>query len=189
MAKILKFNELISEKKSGFVYEYGCVMVSLDIPNWKKDVLSLIEKEDLFEGDSYGLETESHVTALYGIYDSIDMEDVKSAIKEFSFDKNYLELKNITLFEKENYDVVKFDIEDKQDILNSFHSFLKETFPNSDTYPEYHPHATIAYVKKGRGVKYIQELEKPIITKINQIMYSYPVNNGKSTDKIYIDLK
>jgi hypothetical protein len=102
MAKILKFNELISEKKSGFVYEYGCVMVSLDIPNWKKDVLSLIEKEDLFEGDSYGLETESHVTALYGIYDSIDMEDVKSAIKEFSFDKNYLELKNITSYPNSN---------------------------------------------------------------------------------------
>jgi hypothetical protein len=37
-------------------------------------------------------------------------------------------------------------------------------FPNSNSYPVYHPHMTICYCKKGRAFKYIKEIEPVSLT-------------------------
>ena len=52
--------------------------------------------------------------------------------------------------------------------------------PHTTDYPKYHPHMTVAYLKKGMGKKYIEKLDstkkelKPMY-----IIYSHP--SGKKT--------
>jgi len=176
--KIKKFNELIGEsKRDSFKYEYGCVMLKLDSPKWKKEVLSLINDEDIYDEDGFGLEKETHITLFFGVSGDVLPEDIIEKLQDVTVPE-YIELKDISIFEtNDSYDVVKFDIDDKNEMLTGIHNYIEETFPNKKTF-EYHPHCTIAYVKKGRGVNYIQELEKPIVVKPTKIYYTYPKDSG-----------
>jgi hypothetical protein len=58
-----------------------------------------------------------------------------------------IELKPITLFRQDDYDVVKMDVISAQ--LHALNREVCNVAPHHDTHPEYHPHVTIAYVKKG----------------------------------------
>jgi hypothetical protein len=46
--------------------------------------------------------------------------------------------------------------------------------PHTNDYPDYHPHATIAYVKAGTGEKYTKDLSKEdaLVVKPNKVVYS-----------------
>ena len=184
--KIKRFNEMLNESKKGdFKYEFGYLMLKLNVPNWKKDVLSIINKDDIYEVDGFGLENETHITIFFGILGDVDKDDVVEKLKDITVPE-YIELKNISIFEtNDSYDVVKFDIDDKNEILTSIHNYIEEIFPTKKGF-EYHPHCTIAYVKKGRGVNYIQELEKPLIVKPSKIYYTYPKDNGNKKGEIDI---
>lgn len=189
--KILKFNELINEQKT-HVYEYGCVMGLLKVDNWKKDILSLIDKDDIYEEedtDKYGLEEDTHVTLLFGIHADVDHNKVKKFIEKYKFESKEIILDKISLFErdKNEYDVVKFELSDE--FIFEFNKALCDEFPYTSDYPKYQPHVTIAFVKKGKGKKYKQKLEEPFIATLNEIEYSYPSEDGSENKKINIKLK
>lgn len=188
--KILRFNELITEEKK-HIYEYGCVMGMLKIDNWKKDILSLIDKDDIYEEedtDKYGLEEDTHVTLLYGIHADVDYKKVKAFIEKYKFDNKEITLGKISLFEREtnNYDVVKFELSDK--FIFEFNKAISDEFPYTSDYPKYQAHVTIGFVKKGKGKKYKQTLDKPFIANLNEIVYSYPVKDGTENKKLTIKL-
>lgn len=187
MKRLKKFNEMTTEsKKADFKYEFGCVMLKLKVEKWENDVLSLINKEDIYDEDGFGLEENTHITLFFGIRPEVDYKDVVKKLKDFDTFPEYIELKNISIFETNDlYDVVKFDIDDKNDMLLNIHNYIEELFPNNKTF-DYHPHCTIGYVKKGRGVNYIQELEKSIVTKPKLVYYTYPKDNGNK--KGHIDI-
>ena len=174
-----KFTKITEEKKE-FKYEYGCVMMYFDVPNWK-DIHKLIDKEDVYDEDGYGYEDESHITILWGLLDGVLDKDVKDILS--GIPKPYIELSDIDIFQGKEYDVVKFNVTNQ--LLTDLNSNLA-TLPNEQTFPDYHPHMTICYVKPGKGVKYIQKLDKPIIIKPTKILYSKPSKEGK---KIEVDLK
>jgi hypothetical protein len=181
--KIKRFEELIKEsKREDFKYEFGCVMLKLNTSEWD-DILSLIDKEDIYDVDGFGLEKDTHITIFFGILGDVDPKDVVKKLKDITVPE-YIELKDISIFETNDlYDVVKFDIDDKHEILTGINNYIEDIFPNKKTF-EYHPHCTIGYVKKGRGVKYIQTLEKPIIIKPSKIYYTYPKDNGNKKGEI-----
>ena len=52
-----------------------------------------------------------------------------------------------------DYDVVKVDVESAG--LHGLNKKVSEAQPNTETHPEYKPHVTIAYVRKGKGAKYV----------------------------------
>lgn len=148
--------KLLTEKK-GDSYEYGCVSLRVDFPVMKK-IHAAIDPEDLYEetGDrTYGIEDETHVTLLYGIHDGVPVADVKAIIDEFTFSK--IKAYNISVFEKEEYDVLKFDVKSPE--LNRVNKALTE-LPHTNDYPDYHPHISIAYLQPGAGKKYIKALKK-----------------------------
>ena len=60
----------------------------------------------------------------------------------------------ISIFENTDYDVVKMDI-NKCDILKTLNQSANK-YPHIDTYNEYHPHLTLAYVQKGKFNKEIK---------------------------------
>lgn len=195
---IKKYDEFINETKS-YKYEFGCVMLNLKVDDWKKKILPIIDEEDIYDEPRFGLEDECHVTVFFGIIpDKSKPSDVKEKIKEskIDIDKEYL-LENISIFEKDDdYDVVKFDVKkcrEKDDVelmnctdLRKLNKLIKEIFPNKQDFPDYKPHVTIGYTKKGMGKKYIQKLKEPIIAKPLELVYSYPIDDGKNKRTITI---
>lgn len=163
-------NEAKEEKKT---YEYGCSMLYFDFPQMAV-IHDNIDEQDIFEDEedpSFGLEKEPHVTLLYGLHcDECDDDDV---IKRSKFEsKNPLVLKNISVFKNEKFDVLKFDV-DHED-LHKINKSLAE-LPHTNSYPDYHPHATIAYLKPGTSEKYLQAYEgRSFDVHPKHIVYSKP---------------
>lgn len=157
----------------GKTYEFGCVMMKINFDDWNS-LKNMISPEDLHndEEEQYGFETEPHLTLLYGLHKDVTTEQVKSILDTFELDKISIKINGIGNFENSDYDVLKFNVV-KTDILQQIHEFLSE-IPNSNKYPDYNPHITIAYLKKGTSKKYLNENFKMVIPKIESIIFSKP---------------
>lgn len=158
-------------------YEYGCVLINLDAnkDEWQK-VQDLVEEEDIYEGDGknggFGREMKPHITVLFGVHTDVPNEDVEALAKESS--KPEIELQKISTFENSQpFDVLKFDV--KSDDLHKLNKKFK-SLPHTSSFPNYHPHATICYLKKGTAKKYEKKLAnvEPIFVKPDTIEYSKP---------------
>jgi len=146
-----KSSKNVSES-SDQVYEYCCAMLYFDMPQMR-DLHNQIDENDVYhqEGDrTFGLETEPHVTLLYGLHNDVDPDQVMSVCKNRQYPS--LTLKNASCFDNPEYDVLKFDV-DSQD-LHDVNSELSK-LPHTTSFPDYHPHSTVAYLKKGTGQKYM----------------------------------
>lgn len=168
-------------KKQKRVYEYGCVMVGLntDTNKWN-EIQNMIDEDDIYFGNGedggYGRELDPHVTILFGIHADVKDDKVEGLIDEITTPN--LILKKISSFENELFDVLKFDVESED--LHQLNEKLK-TLPHTTSYPNYHPHATICYLKKGKAKKYVKELSdvKPIEVAPSEILYSKPDGTKK----------
>ena len=175
MKYIKAFNDFQSiMEKSKDTYSYGCAMLYFNFPEME-EIHSMIDPEDIYteEGDrTYGLENEPHVTLLYGLHSyEINDQDVIDVCKEKKVGN--IKLYNASLFENKDYDVLKFDADN--DVLFEINKNLTENFPYSTDYPDYRPHSTIAYIKSGKGAKYIDMLKgKEFIATPDKIVYSKP---------------
>jgi len=162
-------------EKSVDKYEYGCAMVYFDFPQ-AKEIHSMISTDDLYieEGDrSFGVEDEPHTTLLFGIH-SNEVSDEKVMQIATSIPIGTLTLTNASLFEssKKEYDVLKFDVENLT--LRKLNRALSK-LPHTTEFPDYHPHCTIAYLKKGKGDKYVEKLKDKSFDIIpSEIVYSKP---------------
>lgn len=184
--KFLNPDGKLEESISG--YDYSSTQLEIpkefaqDILNF---VLSIPEKElytERKEGELvYGREMHPHITIKYGL-ETNDGEEVKELVKDT---KPFgIVLGKLSIFSKDDkpYDVVKVDIEGAEELkkLNK----LLSTLPNKDENPEYIPHLTIAYVKKGEGDKYIgREDLKGIEIKFDSFMFK-----GKEGQDLKIEL-
>jgi len=171
--------KLLLEKK-GDTHDYGCVMLYFNIKKeaWDK-FQDMIADEDIYteEGDqSYGREDEPHVTILYGLHADIPDLTIEELIDEMEGPK--LNLKKISIFENDKFDVVKFDIigDSKSKLAKMNGAFAK--LPHTTSYPDYHPHSTIAYVKSGKGKKYVKTLTGDDIITVSPTEVSYSKADG-----------
>jgi len=155
--QLLDFQGYLSEgQKPKNVHDFGCAMLYYDFPKMK-ELHECIEEGDIYteeNDDSYGLEDEPHVTLLYGLHDGVDDEHVREICMSHKFENLLLE--NISSFENEKYDVLKFDVKGKG--LHECNSKLAN-LPHTNDYPNYHPHSTIAYLKPGKSKGYIEKLK------------------------------
>lgn len=103
---------------------------------------------------STGRESEAHITVKYGLSDEKPTAELKRALSGFG--PVTAKFGKTSLFKNEDADVVKIDI-DSPDLrrLNALVAKTVETPGN--THPTYIPHATIAYVKPGKGEKYAND--------------------------------
>jgi 2'-5' RNA ligase len=172
---------LLNENKKDHKRDYGCLMVffTIDKKDWD-GLQDMISDDDLYteEGDDgYGLENEPHVTILYGLHGDIDDKDIEVDIKEIKEPK--ISFKNISSFTNDKFDVLKFDVESKE-----LHSLNKKfsKYPNTNKFPDYHPHCTIAYLKPGKSVKYIKEAKDLIKMKVKPSKIVYSKVDGSTKD-------
>lgn len=127
-----------------------------------------------------GREDEPHVTVKFGLHGS-DPKFAREALAgegpvKATFGK-------VSLFETNpDFDVVKVDIISPD--LHRLNKKVAESQPVTDTHPTYQPHATIAYVRKGRGAKHVGNdfLEGKTIT-LDSVTFS-----GRDGERVEIPL-
>lgn len=156
---------------------YGCVMLYLDIDKKKWDkVTSIVDKEDLYNGkkeedkDSYGIENNPHVTILFGLHKDVLDSKVDELLADVK--KPSIELKGVSAFLNDDFDVLKFDINSPS--LVALNKKFTDNVEYTTEYKNYHAHVTIAYIKKGTSEKYIKILNemKPLDITPDRIIYS-----------------
>jgi len=165
-------------------HDYGCVMLHFNFPEMEK-IQDMFNPDDIYEDEtdnSFGLETEAHVTLLYGLHEGISIKNIKSILEKFSFGP--CKITNVSLFENEKYDVLKYDVDG--DNLSEANLQLKK-FPHTSDFPDYHPHLTIAYLKPKKGNKYIKAL-KGINFTLTPLYATYSQSDG-TKEKIDIKIK
>jgi 2'-5' RNA ligase len=150
-------------------------MVYFDFPQ-APELHAMIEPEDLYteSGDrTFGIEDEPHTTLLFGLHSNeIPDEEVMDVCTSMPIGQ--LTLKNASLFRnsQKGYEVLKFDVENPA--LYDINKKLAE-LPHTTEFPDYHPHCTIAYLKKGTGDKYVAQLaDRTFDVSVQEIVYSKP---------------
>lgn len=146
-----EFDKLITSKLLGEdnnedkKHDYQCIQVKLPseylprIDEYRKtiDNDNLHTEEDDDRGDP-------HITVKYGIVD-VDIDQLKDKLSDFG--PIVVKLGDVSKFECGDYDVIKIDVD--SDDLHRLNSLINKYAPHIDTYDEYSPHVTIAYVKSG----------------------------------------
>jgi 2'-5' RNA ligase len=133
-------------------YSYASTQVNLPeaeaqrIIEWGKENIPDDELYEDPEDDTMGREDTVHCTVLYGLVDQ-DPEPVRELLSGTGTIK--ATLGKISLFEQDDYDVVKIAV--KSPDLHRLHKKLSDNLENENSFPEYTPHVTIAYVKPGSG--------------------------------------
>ncbi len=181
---MIKLSTLVENHK----HEYGCVMLYYTFPEMEK-IHESINPEELYidnEDSSFGLENEPHTTLLFGLHDDVKTSDVKKIIDKHQYGECILH--NASLFKNEKYDVLKFDVKYPTrggEFLHKTNADLKK-LPHTSSFPDYHPHTTIAYLKPGKGQKYVNSLkDKEYKLLPEYAVYSKP---DGSKDKIEISV-
>ena len=156
-------------------YQWGCVMLEVEIDNWK-EILGKIDDEDLYmpEDEFHGKQKDPHITILYGIDTSVSDDEVKDIFRNLRKEDFNIQVLDINLFENEDYDVLKIEVKDS--LLNSYYDQLKK-LPNHSDYPQYNPHVTIAYLNSGLGKKYVEK-NPNINLKVKSIVYTKPTGEN-----------
>lgn len=142
-----------SDKHGGCCYKYSSTQVNLPadlsarVARWgERNVLDL----DLFEEEEeppsrHSREYESHITILYGIHEA-DPQRVLSlfrGVKPFT-----IELGRVSLFKlSPKFDVIKIEVLSPR--LQELNELVRQRVTTTQVYPDYRPHVTIAFAKKG----------------------------------------
>jgi 2'-5' RNA ligase len=179
-------------------YDYSCLMIYYTCDRIN-DIHNLIKEEDLHEN---GIEKDIHTTLLYGLHDDeVTYDQIEDIMERYESEITPLELYNPSLFENEDFDVLKFDVKqilsDKDieegieyntanDYLYKMNNDLSE-LPHTTNYPDYHPHSTIAYLKPGKGKEYVKlindEFKKDDILLVKPTKFVYSRANGEKIEK------
>lgn len=157
----------------------GCVLV----PLWDRDAVNVIswvqENIDQSQLAEDGIEREPHTTILYGFLPEVDPAAVCDALAAYP-DRLSFKLGKISRFEQETHDVLKIEIEG--DSIRELNGYLMAAFEDvvQNDYPEYVPHMTLAYVRKGAcaDLDGNTHFEGEIFV-FDQVVYSAPDSGGR----------
>ena len=164
--------------------EYAFLMIDYVMPSFIKDLQNKIPNNELYFGtdeekkdNQYGFEKESHVTLAPCLDSDVDINKLKELLLPLKEYKCILN--NISIFENDNYDVLKADV--KCPNMHKTYNKIKENFELHSAYKEYHPHMTIAYMQKGMADKY----KKKMLDKIEELTptsFDFSYTNDKGID-------
>lgn len=123
---------------------------------------------------SYGIENNHHITVKYGL-DITDHRKLIPIVEKFG--SVVCKLGNVTHFEAEKYDVLKIDV--ISDDLIKLNKLIGDNLDcPGQTFSDYKPHCTIAYLKKGYVKQFIDNSYfKDSIVMFDTLIFSS--KNGK----------
>jgi hypothetical protein len=133
-----------------------------------------IDLSDVYKDeDIKGKETKVHTTILYGIKDK-----TPDSLKIAENLPQSVQWTGLSKFvpEDQPYEVLIIKAE-KSPELQSLFNYLNETYPdNANSFPDYVPHTTIAYVKKGTADKYIEAYPKKFKQEVTDYVFEFEFN-------------
>lgn len=97
-----------------------------------------------------GRESHPHVTVKYGLHFRTPSQRLRDKLKQFG--PVTLTFGRTSLFKSKAADVLKIDVHSPD--LHRLNKLIARTLPTHDTFPTYEPHATLAYLKPGKGAHY-----------------------------------
>lgn len=147
MSPLEKAKQLQTAVKAKFSLGSSQIQADEDITERVQLFQRIFAPEDLHEN---GIESDVHVTVFYGFDDSVDVAQVAEVVGRFT--PFTIKFDDIGLFENPEFDVVKVSVESDQ--LRELNARLS-ALPNQNERMIYQPHLTLAYVKPGRGKKYL----------------------------------
>lgn len=128
------------------IHDYGCAMVGVPpdvaqrLDAWVEATVPIYcYKPDKEAGAR-------HITVQYGL--DGDAEQMRKVVAGFGPVRVQL-APSASIFDNPDYDVLKVDIT-SPDLLR-LNKLVCAKVPHADLHPEYHPHLTLAYLKKGYG--------------------------------------
>lgn len=157
--------------------EYACIMLDYEMPEFIKEIQKKIPEDDIYFGSEddkeknmFGIEDECHITIVYGLDNGVNFKDIEPYL--FPLNEYKTILVDISTFENKNFDVLK--VTAKCPKAAESNKLIMNNFDVHSDYPDFSPHMTIAYMKKGKADKY----KKDILDKIDTIKpygfnYSY----------------
>lgn len=178
---MMTLKDMLLERKLNPAERLGCLMAMVD-KSVCKTLLKFNEQiipDDIIyhkfneKGeDEFGREKECHVTIRFGFTKDLNELDVRQLIKG---QKEFLvEVTGLNKFDTNpEFDVIKFSVESP--ILTKL-NHVSGVHPNKTDFPDYHPHLTLAYVKKGT-FPHVKKMHMKI--PITSICYS-PISGAKS---------
>lgn len=136
-------------------FDFSSVQIAIpereakEVLKWSKENIpdSILNIDD----GAHGREDYPHITVKYGIHS----EDPKEVTALFDSTPAFkIRLGKISIFSNEEkpYDVVKVEVNSPE--LHELNKKIGEGVEVTDTFPEYKPHMTLAYVNKGEGEVY-----------------------------------
>lgn len=144
-------------KKPPIKYDYQSTQ--LNLPEFmSKEMLDFAKKipEDKLQIDEkenqFGIEKEPHITVLYGLDNKVTAQEIENAIA--GTPPITAKFGKVSMFENEKFDVLKVDIESPE-LMAINEKIAREFSTPGQTFTDYQPHATLAYLKKGEGAKYV----------------------------------
>lgn len=148
--------EQFSELPTGELHKFCSTQFNLP-GNLAYEVMMLASQIDPNDLAEDGIETNPHVTVLYGLHPETEIMIGPVATAESPI---AIQLGKCSVFEgsptkEDSHDVVKIEVISQG--LHNLHEELKK-LPHTSTYPDYKPHVTIAYVKPGMGEMYAKRL-------------------------------
>lgn len=166
------------------VFDTACIMLDYKYDKMA-DLREIPDKNDINTKNNEAIKDNNcHVSLLSGIKPGTKFEEFKDCLKPLNSYR--IILTNISVFECENYDVLKIDVKCPE--LEKTNKCLKNKVEYEDKYPNYHPHMTIAYLNKGTGEKYTKEM----LDKIEELVpYQFTFGtfnkNGEHIEEHYND--
>lgn len=113
----------------------------------------LVSQDDPPHDATSGRELNPHVTVKYGLHTD-DAEEVRAAVQSQA--PVAVQFGKCSYFKGEQHDVLKIDVQ--SEALHALNGHIAARLECTDTFPDYKPHVTIAYVKPGLGEHYASRL-------------------------------
>jgi len=181
------------------IYSHGALMAAvpedLSTTILKRIVPEIPIKNLRTEEQTHGIETESHITVLYGAGDDLSFEQTKDIIQKCF--KKPLKLKSaedIDYFEHEDGNVAIIRIE-SEDLHQLRQELEKNGLKNASEFKAYNPHITIAYLKPDTEIKDLKSPLKSYEWELSYLILSMPDGHqeliyiaGEEPDKDYLNV-
>jgi 2'-5' RNA ligase len=143
-----------------------------------------IDDEDVYEDEEQsikGKEDKPHITILYGIKEpDPDVPKISQVIQNHPA-MNRVNWLGLAKFTAETHDVLVIKIESPEahELFRDFNNIFPD---NANSFPNFIPHTTLAYLQKGKADKYIEQFGEAFIEEAVDIEHIRFAFNEETTN-------
>jgi hypothetical protein len=153
--------------------ERGCLMLEPgNVPGFYGAVCS-VNEDDVH---SKGLQIlHPHVTFIFGFTNRIPITESRQLMAEVleHCPKTLGIDRRPSLFQNEDFDVLKFNVH-VPDCLRGYRSRVMSRYDCKQNYPDWIPHLTVGYLKRGTGIKYLGTRFRSDSISIEAVSFNQP---------------